>query len=198
MRRTILGLAIAAAVMTGAGQAEAGKKAGVTMPDTITVAGRSLILNGMGLREATFLKIDVYVAGLYLEHASSSPAAIIAADEVKQLVLRFVRDVDRADIVEAWNAGFAGNATVPVATLRPLIDRLNGWMPKFSDGDTLTFRYVPGDGVTVEINGARKGVINDANFARSLFAIWLGPKPPTADLKRGLLGSHPVARMEAR
>ena len=29
--------------------------------------------------------------------------------------------------------------------------------------------------------------------ARSLFAIWLGKKPPTNDLKRGLLGSHPNA-----
>jgi len=198
MRRTILGLAIATAAMAGAGQAEAGKLAGVTMPDTIIVAGKQLTLNGMGLREATFLKIDVYVAGLYLEHVSSSPAAILAADEARQLVLRFVRNVDRDDIIEAWNAGFAGNATVPVAALRPHIARLDAWMPEFGGGDTLTFRYVPGEGVTVEINGARKGVINDASFARSLFAIWLGPRPPTGDLKRGLLGNHPAARTEAR
>lgn len=193
MRRTILGLAVAAAVTAGAGPSEAGKLADVTMPDRITVAGKPLVLNGMGLREATFLKIDVYVAGLYVEHASSSASALIAADEVKQLVLRFVRDVDRDDIVEAWNNGFAGNATVPIATLRPMIAQLDAWMPKFRDGDTLVFRYIPGDGVTVEINGLRKGVIKDAGFARSLFAIWLGPKPPTGDLKRGLLGNHPAA-----
>jgi hypothetical protein len=198
MRLTILGLAIAAAVMAGPGEAQAGKLAGVTMPDTITVAGKPLVLNGMGLREATFLKIDVYVGGLYLEHTSSNPAAIIAADEVKQLVLRFVRNVDRDDIIEAWNAGFAGNATVPVATLRQPINRLNGWMPKFSDGDTLVFSYVPGEGVAVEINRVRKGVIKDASFASSLFAIWLGPKPPTQDVKRGLLGNHPQARRDTR
>ncbi len=191
MRRTILGLAIAAAVMTGSGPAHAGKLAGVTLPDTVTVAGKPLILNGMGLREATFLKIDVYVAGLYLPRVSSDPAAILASDGAKQLVLRFVRDVDRDDIVEAWTNGFAGNASVPIAALRPQIARLNAWMPKFADGDTLVFRYAPGDGVTVEINGVRKGVIQGADFARSLFAIWLGPKPPTSDLKRGLLGNHP-------
>lgn len=194
MRRTILGLAIAAAAAVGARPAAAGKLADVTMPDTITIAGTQLTLNGMGLREATFLKIDVYVAGLYLEHVSSNPGAIIASEQPKQLVLRFVRDVDRDDIVEAWNTGFAGNATVPIARLRPMIGRLNGWMPKFANGDTLVFRYLPGVGVTVEINGVRKGVITDADFARSLFAIWLGPKPPTADLKRGLLGKHPEAR----
>jgi hypothetical protein len=37
----------------------------------ITVAGKTLTLNGMGLREATILNIDVYVAGLYVEHPST-------------------------------------------------------------------------------------------------------------------------------
>ena len=173
-----------------AGTASAGRKAGVTMPDTITVADKQLVLNGMGLREATWLDIDVYVAGLYVEHVSSNPATLINADEVKRLVLRFVRDVDHDKIVEAWHEGFAGNATVAVAKLKPYIDRLDAWTPSFDDGDTLTFTYVPGAGVTVEYNGTRKGVINDADFARSLFAIWLGPKPPTKAVKAGLLGKH--------
>ncbi len=173
-----------------AGSAVAGKKAGVTMPDQITVANKTLTLNGMGLREATFLKVDVYVAGLYVEKVSSNPQAIVASDTVKQIVLRFVRDVDHDDIVKAWNGGFKGNSTVPVAKLKPYIDRLNAWMPNFNDGDTLTFTYVPGTGVTVDVNGKQKGLINDADFARSLFNIWLGPKPPTGDLKKGMLGNH--------
>ncbi len=173
-----------------AGTAAAGRKAGVTMPDNITVADKQLVLNGMGLREATWLDIDVYVAGLYVEHVSSNPQVLINSDEVKRLVMRFVRDVDHDKIVEAWHEGFAGNATVAVAKLKPYIDRLDSWTPSFSDGDTLTFTYVPGTGVTVEYNGKVKGVINDADFARSLFSIWLGKKPPTGDLRKGLLGKH--------
>src|SRR5690349_2730823 len=76
----------------------AGDKAGVKLPDAIEVATRPLKLNGMGLREATFLNIDVYVAGLYLETASSDPVAILQSTQVKRLVIRFVRDVDRGDI----------------------------------------------------------------------------------------------------
>jgi hypothetical protein len=106
-------------------------------------------------------------------------------------VLRFVRDVDRDDIVKAWSDGFKNNATVPVARLKPLIDRLNSWMPEFDDGDTLTFSYVPGQGVEVTVNGVRKGSIQGTDFARSLFSIWLGAKPPTKALKNGLLGNHP-------
>lgn len=173
-----------------AGTAAAGRKAGVTMPDTITVADKQLTLNGMGLREATWLDIDVYVAGLYVEHVSSNPTQLINADEVKRFVMRFVRDVDHDKIVDAWHEGFAGNATVAVAKLKPYIDRLDAWTPSFDDGDTLTFTYVPGEGVSVDYNGTRKGTIKDADFARSLFAIWLGPKPPTKAVKAGLLGKH--------
>lgn len=172
--------------------AAAGTRAGVTMPDTITVANKRLVLNGMGLREATWLKIDVYVAGLYLEQASSDAPQIIASNQVKVIVLRFVRDVGRKDIVKAWSDGFRGNATVQVTKIQPMIDRLNSWMPGFRKGDTLAFSYVPGEGLAVDINQVRKGVLNDADFARSLFAIWLGPKPPTGPLKRGMLGNHPA------
>jgi len=173
--------------------ADAGRKAGVTMPDSIVVANQRLMLNGMGLREATWLDIDVYVAGLYVQHPTSNPDALIRNDEVKQLVLQFVRDVGHGDIVKAWHEGFAGNATVPLARLQPYIKQLDAWMPSFKNGDTLAFTYIPGQGVSVAVNGVRKGVIQDADFARSLFAIWLGPKPPGQALKRGLLGSHPNA-----
>jgi len=174
-----------------ASTAMAGSRAGVTMPDRVTVENRPLMLNGMGLREATILKIDVYVAGLYVENVSSDPTKIIAANEVKRIVLRFKRDVDRDDIVKAWNEGFAKNATVPAAKLKPMIAQLNSWMPSFSDGDTLAFTAIPGKGVAVDLNGKRKGVLGDDDFARSLVSIWLGAHPPTGNLKRGMLGRHP-------
>ena len=180
--------AILITLLVGLGSATAGEKAGVTLPDTATVAGKHLVLNGMGLREATWLNIDVYVAGLYLESRSSDAAAIIASDQTKMLVLRFVRHVGRDDIVKAWAEGFEHNATVPLAQIQSGIDQLAAWMPRFSDGDTLIFSMVPGQGVEVVINGTRKGVIAGDDFARSLLAIWLGPQPPTKALKRGLLG----------
>lgn len=187
--RTPIWIALLSIALT-ASSAFAGKKAGVTMPDTVTVAQKPLVLNGMGLREATFLKVDVYVAGLYLEKVSSDPAQIISSNQTKRIVLKFVRDVDHDDIVKAWHDGFKGNATVPLEKIKPYEARLDAWMPSFADGDTLTFTSIPGEGVSVDVNGVRKGVLKDDDFAKSLFAIWLGPKPPTGDLKKGLLGKH--------
>ena len=60
--------------------ANAGELAGVTMPDTATVAGSKLMLNGMGLREKFF--IDVYVGGLYLPAKTTDASKAIKEDVV--------------------------------------------------------------------------------------------------------------------
>jgi hypothetical protein len=174
-------------------QADAGRKAGVTMPEQITVAGKRLSLNGMGLREATMFKVNVYVAGLYVERPSSNPAELIDSDETKVIVLTFVRDVDRGDITKAWTDGFEHNPVVPHGTVQAEIDQLNNWMTGMKKGQTMTFTYVPGTGTTVNVAGKRMGTIQGQDFARSLFAIWLGHKPPSSALRKGLLGSHEQA-----
>lgn len=164
----------------------AGTKGGVTMPDSVQVAGKQLVLNGMGIREATILNIDVYVAGLYLETKSSDGAAIAASKQNKQLVLKFVRDVDRADIVKAWSEGFAKSGK-DRAALQARIDKLNGWMGDMKVGQHLTFTVANGS-VEVNVNGSGKGSISGDDFAEALMLIWLGNSPPNKGLKKGLLG----------
>lgn len=168
--------------------ASAGKRAGVNMPDHIQVAGKKLVLNGMGVREATIFNVDVYVAGLYLESKSSNAQQIIRDEKVKRIQLHFVRDVDRSDITEAWDEGFKKNAGKNLGALKARIARLNGWMTDIKDGQSLTFTYVPGKGVQVHVNMSYKGTIPGADFARVFISIWLGPHPPNKGLKKGMLG----------
>lgn len=164
----------------------AASKGGVTMPDTKTVEGKSLVLNGMGLREATVFNVDVYAAGLYLESKSKDGKAIAASDQTKQLVLHFVRDVDRDDIVGAWNEGFKKNGGADQSK----INQLNGWMADMKDGDVMDFTFKK-DGemkVIVKVKGAVKGTISGNDFARVFLLIWLGDHPPNTGLRDGLLG----------
>jgi hypothetical protein len=56
------------------------------------------------------------------------------------------------------------------------------------DGDELVFTYVPATGTSLAIAGAEKLTIADPKFAQMLFSVWLGPKPPNAALKKGILG----------
>lgn len=187
--KSVRTIAIATLLAALAAPASAGERAGVTMPDTIQVAGKKLVLNGLGVREATMFNVDVYVAGLYLEQRSRSASEILAAEQIKVLHLRFVRDVGRKDVVSSFNEGFEKNSRDTVPAIRPRIAQFMAWLPSFKDGSTLTVTYVPGEGTRVSVNGTYKGTIAGPDFARALFSIWLGPKPPNKGLQRGLLGS---------
>src|SRR5206468_927651 len=130
-RRTMRILAAVPWMVAGvlaAGPVAAGERAGVSLPDRITVETKTLTLNGMGLREATWLKVDVYVAGLYLETRSSDPEAIIASEQTKRLVMRFVRAVDRDALLKGWNEGFENSAGPSAAVLRDRIATFESWV----------------------------------------------------------------------
>jgi hypothetical protein len=179
--------AVGAAVVLAIGSAWAAEKAGVQMPDSMSLMGQSLVLNGLGVREATVLNVNVYVAGLYVPQRSSDPATILQTGEPKVLRMVFVRDVSRDQMAKAWREGFEKNAGSN-ASLGPRIDQLVGYMSDQKKGDTLTFTDVPGAGIEVRAGNQLKGTIPGDDFAQALFRIWLGPHPPNEALKEGLLG----------
>jgi hypothetical protein len=45
-----------------------------------------------------------------------------------------------------------------------------------------------GQGTTLSAGNKDLGVFEGKGFANAVFAIWLGPKPPSEDLKKGMLG----------
>ncbi len=80
----------------------------MTLPDSLKVGEKSLVLNGLGLRKKAVFK--VYVCGLYLESSSKDAAAILAADRARAIRMRFLRDLTKAQLVEAFQEGFDANA----------------------------------------------------------------------------------------
>lgn len=167
--------------------AQAGTLAGVTLPDQVTLGGQSVALNGLGLREKYFL--DIYVGALYLQHPTHDASAAIKADEPKRVVMHFIyKAVTREQMLETFNEGFGAAATGPHAAD---IKAMEAWVPAdgVKKGDELGFDYVPGKGTSMVLNGRTLGTIAGAEFMKLVFGIYLGPKPPTAELKAGLLGS---------
>ncbi len=162
----------------------------VELPDSVTVDGTDLVLNGLGLREATVANVDVYVAGLYLESQTSSASRIISSDGARRLILHFVRSVDKDDITDAWVEGFQENVGHNWLIHQAKIRELNEWMRDMRDGQTMVFTYTPSGGLEVEVNGSSRGSIEGADFASAFFSIWLGENPPNRGLKRGLLGGE--------
>jgi hypothetical protein len=190
MIRLILGLLAASAAMLVGAAVQAKTCEGVTFPEQVQADGATLKLNGLGLRKATFLKVKVYVGALYLPRATKDADAILKANAPKRLVLHFVRDVGGDDLSKAWDEGFENNAGGALAALRPRIAAFKSMMTDVKAGDSLSMHHKPGGGVEVAVKGAAKGAIQGDDFARALFAIWLGRNPPNEDLKSGLLGGE--------
>jgi hypothetical protein len=158
--------------------------ADVDLPDQETVDGKTLALNGLGLRRATFL--EVYVIGLYLERKSGDAKAIIESSESKRIQIHFVRDVTTKQLRDAWKKGFEDNYE-DVASIEDEIATFNASMRDVKAGDSMVLDF-SGDAVGVLINGIEIDAVEGKPFQQALLGIWLGPKPPNDDLKEGILG----------
>ena len=181
-RRALLAVFLA----FGAAALRAGELAGVKMPDTDTVEGKTLKLNGMGLR--TKLGFKVYVLGLYVENPSKDAATIISSDQIKSVRMSLLRDVTGPKISEAIADGFQRNSAPQMGALKARLDQFAKLIPDSSKGDEIVLTYVPGKGTVVAAKGAEKGVIEGKDFADALFAVWLGANPVQDDLKKAMLG----------
>jgi len=160
--------------------------AGVNLPDTLSAGDKALKLNGIGLRKKAIFK--VYVGGLYLEAPSKDAAAILAADAPKAVRMHFLRDLKKSQLTDGFSEGFEANAKEKAAAQKASLDRMLALVPDVKEGETLSFVYVPGKGTTLFSGDKALGTFEGKDFADVIFLLWLGPKPPSEDLKKGMLG----------
>jgi hypothetical protein len=186
MRKTAVPIAAAVFMVASTFNSQAATVAGVNLPDTSTVADKSLVLNGLGLR--TEFMVKVYVGGLYLEHKTTDAGGIIKADAPKRIVMQFLHDASKKQMTDAFDQSFKDNAPDAETTIKADTDKFLTALEPVKVGEQMVFTYVPGAGTTIGINGADKLTIAGPAFGQAIFSVWLGPKPPTANLKKGMLG----------
>jgi len=164
----LLGLAAAPAAAQG-------------FPPVTEAAGRRLLLNGVGARR--YLGFEVYRAALYLERRSGDAAAILASPEAKLIRVRYARDVGPDAVAAAWEEAFAQAC----GSGCPVPEPLRRWLRPVAAGDEETYLFLP-DAAELSAKGAAPARVPGAAASRTLLATWIGAHPPTAALKRGLLG----------
>jgi hypothetical protein len=180
MKRITLALLAALTIST----AQAGQLAGVTLPDTATLGGQTLVLNGMGLREKYFL--DIYVGGLYLPAKTTDGAAAISQDVPKKIEMSFIySEVPAAKTIETYHEIWALDPNYPA--VKSQADTFCSWIVDLKAGDKMTLQYVPGEGTSLLVNGAKKGTIPGVEFMRVIFSNYVGPNANKA-LRDGMLG----------
>lgn len=163
----------------------AATKAGVTFKDAIKLKKHKLVLNGLGIREATLFNVDVYVAGIYLKKKTKNADAIINSKSPKLLKMQFVRDVTSDQMNEAWDKSMLKAAQAGKFTKD--LDRLKKSVSDLKKGDRMAFAF--GKGKTyLLLNEKKKAVFKNPRFAKALLNVWFGANPPNEGLKKGMLG----------
>ena len=161
---------------------------GVEMPDSQIVNGIHLVLNGLALRTYSFLRVPIYVAGLYLEHPTADANAILTSHQIKLFRFVFVRDIDAEDARKSWRENLDRSCAIPCRLSTDAIARFLASIPQIHKGDTNTFLFTSGH-LDVAINGRSLGQITDPDFMKVILSSFVGPHPGSPQVKRELLGT---------
>lgn len=169
-------------------KAPAAELDGVTMPDKQDVLGVHLVLNGMALRTYSFLRVHIYVVGLYLERRSTDADAILNSSQTKLLRFVFSRDVSAEDARKSWQDGFDRNCRTPCHLPAEMTDRFLAAVPAVQKGD-IGALLTTAQGLDVFMNQKLIGQVSDRNFVRVILSTFIGTQPITNALKSSLLGA---------
>ena len=128
-------------------------KAGVSFPAKATINGKTLLFNGLGLREKyTF---DLYVAAMYLRRPSMDANKVINDDAEMGIHLELVSNkVTRQKFVDTVEEGFK-KASHGKATSAEIKKFLGLFKSAFKDGDKIHIEYTPGKGTSAIKNGKK-------------------------------------------
>ena len=170
--------------------ARAATYAGYTLPDTYAVAGQTLVLNGMGLRTLTIFNVKVYVAGLYLTQKSADAKAIMASSTPKVVLMQFLHAASKSDIEKQYREGEAKNCGHGECAPGDQADfeKLIAETPGREVGQTLAY-IMTSKGLEVLADNRPVAQFANADLALRILAGFLGPVPPSEDLKKHLLGA---------
>ena len=166
-------------------------------PDRATVeaGGQSydLVVTGVGLREKTFMKVNVYSIVSYVAEGTAltgdKGAGLLRVDAPKQLRMDLLRSFSRDKLINSFQEVIKDNYKDTSAFAADMETFFAYFTDEAHEGDVLIFTYVPGIGLTTNLNGQDKGVIANTAFAEALWTVWFGAKPASDGLKKDLLSA---------
>ncbi len=163
--------------------------AGVDVPDTLRIDGRTLVLNGVGLRTLTFLKVRIYVAALYLPRKSSDARAILASPGPKVIALHHIHSGSKSQVQDRYREGEKVNCGGGGcdASLQADFERLVASAEPVNDGD-LTLYIVTDKSFRVVFNGREVIAFSGDRLGNMIIEGFIGARPPSEEVRAGLLG----------
>lgn len=171
--------------------AQARDVSGVKVPDTATVGGKEIPLNGAGMRAIVFVKI--YAIGLYLPEKKSTPEDVQALAGPRRISLTMQREVDSDEFGQLFITSMNKNSTkeekAKVVNQTVKFGEMFASLEKVVKGDVITLDWVPGTGTVSTLNGKKIGeTMPGIDFYNAVMRIWLGDHPAQESVKKDLLG----------
>lgn len=133
-----------------------------------------------------YLGFEIYEARLWTA-PDFSPTHY--ASHAFALELRYARKLDGAAIAERSLAEMRRVGSFDDARAKGWREMLGRALPDVEPGDRLTGVRAEGGTTRFYRNGRPTAVIEDADFARLFFGIWLSPRTSEPALRRGLIGA---------
>lgn len=124
-----------------------------------------------------------------MEQRSDDPDLILRSNGMKFIQVRFLHDVDAGEAKASWRKALERTCKVPCQLRPDYVRRFLAAVPAFHEGDESRLLFTS-RGVDVRIDGRLIGRIEDPHFADVMLATFIGPAPPTQELKRQLLGGR--------
>jgi hypothetical protein len=149
------------------------------------------VATGVGLREKTIMKVDVYSIVSYVEAAadlgSDKGAGLLAFEGVKQIRMDLRRSFSRDKLIKAFREVIDKNYEDQSAFAADMASFFAYFERDAEDGDVIVFTWVPDAGLRTTLNGEEKGTIANFEFVKALWTVWFGEKPANGGLKKNLL-----------
>lgn len=159
---------------------------GVTLTDTLSCEGKQLPLSGAGLRTATFLKVKIFVIGLYAEKKIIQGKGPELDQRPLCFTITYLRNFDNEEVDKAWDYQFSESSEHKYPEFKNDVEALKKFFGEIKGPKNQTFALLPDRTLAYE-NGELKGEIKGSDFQKSFLSIWFGKNPPTPELKRSLL-----------
>ena len=137
--------------------------------------------------EATlrFIGLRIYHARLW---TAPDFRAAHALDQPLLLELEYLRDLDGRAIAERSLKEMQREGGFSEAQGRQWLAQMQRLFPNVRAGDRISGLNSPGQGVSFWHNGQPLGRVDDADFARRFFGIWLAPSTSEPAMRLVLLG----------
>lgn len=112
----------------------------------------------------------------------------LLAEQPLMLELHYLRKLNGRAIAERSLQEMQRAGPIPEAQAQRWLARMTSLFPDIQDGDKLTGQHLPGVGARFWFNGRAVGQIDEPEFSRLFFGIWLAPTTSEPELRQALLG----------